>query len=272
MIIGIGGVALTHISKPTAVPLLLDSVSNVAAAFSLRKISTAYSGNAIRIRRSSDNAEQDIGFSGTNLDTAAIASFVGANSAFVVTWYDQSGNAKDATQATTAKQPRIVNAGTLKVNTYNTKPEIDFTVSSSGLGGSLSITTGSFAANIVYSALGGNRAINGSNNWLIGAYGGTKYDIYTGSGFTGGPSVVSGKPVVQTGTFTVGTGVINWVKGVNSGTGTVGYPGTCNFGAVGGIAEAHNGGIQEAVFITAALGTSTREAIEANQTSFYSIS
>jgi hypothetical protein len=271
MFIGAGVISVSSVSKPTAVPLLIDSVANVGAAYSLRKISTAYSGSAIRVRRSNDNAEQNIGFSGTNLDTATLATFVGANSGFVVTWYDQSGNSKNATQSTTAKQPRIVNAGTLKVNSFNSKPEIDFTVSGTGFAGSLVISSGSFAANIVYSALGGNRAINGSNNWLIGGYAG-KYDIYTGSGFTGGPALVSNKPVVQTGTFTSGVGVINWVKGINSGTGTVGYPGTCNFGAVGNIAESHFGGIQEAVFIVANLGTSTRETIEANQTSFYNIS
>jgi hypothetical protein len=32
---------------------------------------------------------------------------------FVETWYDQSGNGKDATQATAGSQPKIVNAGSL---------------------------------------------------------------------------------------------------------------------------------------------------------------
>jgi type III restriction enzyme len=42
--------------------LLLDQYSGAAAAYSLRKLSTSYSGSAIRVRRSSDNAEQNIGF------------------------------------------------------------------------------------------------------------------------------------------------------------------------------------------------------------------
>lgn len=79
-------------------------------ALSLTKvISTATV--AIRVRRSSDNAEQDVGFTGTALDTASLAAFVGANSAFVVTFYDQTGNGFHATQATAANQARIVNAG-----------------------------------------------------------------------------------------------------------------------------------------------------------------
>jgi hypothetical protein len=82
---------------------------------SLRKlVSTATV--AVRVRRSSDNAEQDIGFSGSTvgsgLDTSALSSFVGSSSAFVTTFYDQSGNTQHAVQATTTKQPRIVNAGT----------------------------------------------------------------------------------------------------------------------------------------------------------------
>lgn len=80
------------------------------AVLSLRKlISTATV--SIRVRRSSDNTEQDIGFSGGVLDTASLASFVGANSGFVTTFYDQTGNLEHAVQATAANQPRIVNAG-----------------------------------------------------------------------------------------------------------------------------------------------------------------
>jgi hypothetical protein len=93
--------------------LLLDLYPNAAVAYSLRKLRNTYTGNAIRVRRSSDNAEQNIGFIGNDLDTVSLLSFVGAGNGFVTTWYDQSGNSKDATQATAANQPRIVNAGSL---------------------------------------------------------------------------------------------------------------------------------------------------------------
>lgn len=79
------------------------------AAYGLKKlISTATS--AIRVRRSSDNAEQDIGFVGDALDTASLLAFVGSNSGFVAKMYDQVG-ANHWLQATAANQPRIVNAG-----------------------------------------------------------------------------------------------------------------------------------------------------------------
>jgi hypothetical protein len=98
-----------------AANLLLDDYSGAAAAYSLRKLDKDYTGNAIRVRRSNDNSEQDIGFtSGGDLDTASLKTFVGANSGFVTTWYDQSGNARNATQTTAANQPRVVNAGTVQ--------------------------------------------------------------------------------------------------------------------------------------------------------------
>jgi len=94
--------------------LLLDQYSGAAGAYSLRKLRTAYTGNAIRVRRSNDNTEQDIGFAGNDLDTASLKTFVGANSGFVTTWYDQSTNARNAAQTTAANQPRIINAGTVE--------------------------------------------------------------------------------------------------------------------------------------------------------------
>jgi hypothetical protein len=65
---------------PKSQPLLLDLYPNAAVAYSLRKLRTTYSGSAIRVRRTSDNTEQDIGFdSFGNLDTEALLDFVGYN-------------------------------------------------------------------------------------------------------------------------------------------------------------------------------------------------
>jgi hypothetical protein len=90
----------------TSVPL--------SAAYSLRLLSTGYPGNAIQVRRSSDNATQNIGFTASgDLDTAALKAFTGSNSAFVVTWYDQSGNAKNLSQADPTHQPSIMINGTV---------------------------------------------------------------------------------------------------------------------------------------------------------------
>jgi hypothetical protein len=59
---------------------LLDTYSGAVAAYSLRKLRNGYVGNAIRVRRSSDNAEQDISFKADGtLDTTSLLSFVGSN-------------------------------------------------------------------------------------------------------------------------------------------------------------------------------------------------
>lgn len=106
---------------PVVSGLLLDSyATNTAYAWSVARKLKSTATVAIRIRRSNDNAETDIGFSGGALDTAAITSFVGANSAFITRIYEQVGSGYNWQQTTAVSQPRIVNAGVLEV--LNTKP------------------------------------------------------------------------------------------------------------------------------------------------------
>lgn len=103
-----------------ATGLVLDGISNVAAAYSLRQLRTAYAGSAVRVRRSSDSTEQDIGFVAGEFDSSAFTTFVGGGTGFVKTWYDQSGNSRNAAQATTANQPSIV------LSVVNSKPVVRF--------------------------------------------------------------------------------------------------------------------------------------------------
>jgi hypothetical protein len=92
----------------------LTSATPAATAYSTRKLSSAYSGFALRVRRSSDNTTQDIGFTpGGDLDTASLKTFVGGGDGYVTTWYDQSGNSKNLTQATNAQQPMLVASGVI---------------------------------------------------------------------------------------------------------------------------------------------------------------
>ena len=62
-----------------ASPVLDDYTGDDAAvaAYSLRKVRSAYTGSAINVRRSSDGDTKDIGFdSNGDLDTTALQSFV----------------------------------------------------------------------------------------------------------------------------------------------------------------------------------------------------
>ena len=109
----ITGIMAGHVKSSGT--LLLDLYPGASIALSSsRKLRSAYSGACLRARRSSDNSEQDIGFSGGAVDSASLLSFVGSDSAYLVTLYDQSGNGRNATQSTTTKQPRLVDAGTLE--------------------------------------------------------------------------------------------------------------------------------------------------------------
>jgi PKD repeat protein len=122
--VGAGGVNVKNSYIEIISGLLLNDYPNAAAAYSLRKLRSAYTGDCIRVRRSSDNTEQNIGFVGDVLDTTALISFVGAGNGFVTTWYDQSGSGYNATQSTAANQPQIVASGALI--TDNGKPTIDY--------------------------------------------------------------------------------------------------------------------------------------------------
>lgn len=92
--------------------LLGSYTANVWGGYALYQLWSSWTGNLIRVRRSSDSAEQDIGQASGLLDTAALATFVGSDDAFVVKWYDQTGLGNDFAQSTTTKQPMIVDAGT----------------------------------------------------------------------------------------------------------------------------------------------------------------
>lgn len=73
----------------------LDTLSTgIVGAWSVaRRLLTSYTGPWLRVRRSSDNAEQDC------TTVASILAFCGAGNGFVVTIYDQTGLVDDLTQS-----------------------------------------------------------------------------------------------------------------------------------------------------------------------------
>lgn len=89
------------------------SAPNWARSIS-HQLTTAYSGALIRVREAGGGTQADIGFSSAThmLDTAALAAHCGSSDGFVVTVYDQSGNARDVTQATSGNQPKIYDGAT----------------------------------------------------------------------------------------------------------------------------------------------------------------
>jgi hypothetical protein len=103
-----------------AVPLL-DAYPNASAAYSLRLLRSGYTGSAIEVRNDS-GTHLDIGFVDNELDTATLLTHCGSGNGTVSKWYDQSGNANNATQTTVANQPQIVSSGSVILE--NGKPAI----------------------------------------------------------------------------------------------------------------------------------------------------
>lgn len=119
----------------------LDELPDVQASFgfSLRQISSSYTGYAVRVRRSTDNARADIDFDledqtlvtlnstatlVSNGSSTTLATFKGIADLFVEIWYNQSGDPNfNAVQTTNSRQPelRFNTAGT-----GNTKPSVYF--------------------------------------------------------------------------------------------------------------------------------------------------
>lgn len=95
---------------------LVDAYSPVEA-FSMFKLNST-STVCIRVRRSSDNTELDIGFANNFIDTSALLTFVGASNGFIIKWYNQGtgGATYDHSQGSAANQPRIVSSGVIDLS------------------------------------------------------------------------------------------------------------------------------------------------------------
>lgn len=104
---------------------VLDDISTAAklacrGAYSCYRLSNTYTGAIMNIRRSSDNAttnvyadiQGNLGLSANGTGTT-FSSWLGASTAYVVTWYDQSGTGNNATQTTNANQPIFSLSGML---------------------------------------------------------------------------------------------------------------------------------------------------------------
>ena len=89
------------------------TTDEIPGLYSLQRISGTYSGPAIQVRRSYDNALMDIGFTTDgSLDLTTIYSFVGTASGYLTTFYDQTAAPdNNLTQPQTSTQPIIVSNG-----------------------------------------------------------------------------------------------------------------------------------------------------------------
>jgi len=161
---------------PSSGGYLLDTYTGATVAYSLRYLNSSYGGSCIRVRRSSDNAEQDIGFSSGVIDVSSMESFCSGTDGFVVTWYDQSGNATNATQSTAGSQPKIVTSGTTLTSGYNSKYAIDFDATDDYMVTSVALTQ------VFYQSWVFDRATSGIRSLPLGDITATPYSFYWTAG------------------------------------------------------------------------------------------
>lgn len=113
-------------------PYIITDNKDATTGLSVRRVASvnvyALGLPCMRVRRISDDAEQDIGFVGDDLDTASLLAFVGTgptDQGHVAIWYSQDGIGLNAVQTTRLAQPRIVINGAVNLAT-NGIPAINF--------------------------------------------------------------------------------------------------------------------------------------------------
>ena len=251
----------------------LDSLPATAAAYSVRRLRTAYTGSLIRVRRSSDNAEQDIGYLGNgDLDTTALTTFCGANSCFVRSWYDQSGNTRNAIQAASTNQPRIVNAGVIEVQ--GSKPSQAFDGTNDRLDISFSFTTRSILTVFKY-----NTATFSDYNGLLGGPLGDPINGHIINSALPGTTFITratnanffqswrnGTPVVSDNFNPINT----LIAGSFIGSADINNS-TVWIGNISGGGRFWNGYISEIIIFPSALTNADRQTLENNEKAYYNI-
>ena len=106
-------------AAPVGFPL--DGITPYEHEIAAVRLRTSYTGFAYILRRSSDNATTSVSFDSngkvtTNSSVSAggnLGTWMGADSLFVDTWYEQSGNANHKTQSVAANQLQLADTGVL---------------------------------------------------------------------------------------------------------------------------------------------------------------
>lgn len=283
------GAARTASATPTLIASPLDGLS-AAAAYSTRRLRSDYTGPLIRVRRASDDAEQDIAATLWGaLNTAALTSFCNGSSCFVRTWYDQSGNGRDASQATASLQPRAVNGGALEAENGQLAPyftggagvslksanaKLDFT-SNTLVAVCRNIGTVSGLGGVVSSGIGGWGIFYNLNSGYLLDGAGVGPTTTAKTGITSNFVQLSG--MYETASTTnssiyMNGGLVEKFTGtgvsLNNGLSPIEVGGRTVSGLT---TRTFTGRISEVIVFTGALSSASRQALERNQGAWFAI-
>lgn len=220
-----------RVGQASSETLLLDSVTNLAtiAVSVSRRLRSAYSGNAFTAIKFSDGSTNNIGFSGNNVDTNALATFASGADVGVQILYDQSGNGNnmEAAGGATNVLPLVWKSSTGMVTTSSGALAAEFDGSDDNIRGSsisaLPITFFGVVANIT-STVNNDSLIN-----LGSTSRGNFRQKSTGPGFE-----INSGALLAIGNYTLGTWYVircSFVTGtsdagqINAGSETVGNAG-----------------------------------------------
>jgi hypothetical protein len=278
----------------------LTSATPAVAAYATRKLSSSYTGAAVRIRRASDNAVADVAFdvNGTisansmatfvsgGTGSVALSSFAAATNAFVSIWYDQSGNSRHATQTTAANQPLLISNGIVVTSSVlNSKATLSFNgsgqfmdlpMSSSiiNAAGTISavqvqpvLQTG-FNAVVAWSLSGGTQGPGFGPLNSPGAFG--LYTTWGPNNITLGPVAVNQAYVLNASWSGNGSTVVQSRNGtiVNGSLGaSFNYTGNAWIGRDAG--ATYSGNLAELIVSNTTITAGNRTAMEANQNNAY---
>lgn len=159
----------TNANQPKIGTPILDTMSSSGKSaakgiYALYRANSTYTGATIKLRRSSDNAVSDfyadVYGNLTDATGNSFSSWISISTAYVDTWYDQSGSGNHATQSTTNLQP--VYNGTLKLLDFSNSSFLNMGTASAG-----PIPTGTLDAPYTFvtrhGAPGGGTVVAGGN-------------------------------------------------------------------------------------------------------------
>jgi trimeric autotransporter adhesin len=259
----------------------LSSSSPAKVAYSLRRLSSTYTGHLIQVRRSTDNTTSNIGYNGSgNIDLSALSTFVGSGDGFITIWYDQSGNGNHAIQASPTLQPKIVNAGS--VVTSNSRPTIQFDGTTFIDGGTVGYgISGDRTLNVAFHHVSGamwnviDRNVAGTP--VYGIAGDNQIQVRNNAGtiINGGTSLSLPIKSATTLRWDATNALLSYRNGTPDFAGSLAQPSTMDIMRIGrhfnDVLGAAVLNIWEVVLFPSALGASDRLSLECGQVSYYSL-
>jgi len=210
-----GMIKFSNLRNQYPFPTINAPASSFGRCYSVRLVIPTYTGPVFQVRRSSDNVLQtfytdDVQSyltTGANNTGTSYSSWIGANTAYVTVWYDQSTNANNASNAVNGTtQPNIslqnskyviqfqsVNSNVLNITTsYSPNTVFCHFYNTNTTYGTIMAASGDFEVRF-----GNGTVINGDNNTADWYYSGTGTKVSYNNGVSSTTVLLNGWNVLS---------------------------------------------------------------------------